>query len=85
MQEVIGLVKAGRLELDSQAGRCVGYRQVLEYLQAVWGFPPNEGADGSVGGEPYSLKVSTGISGKLSASPTFHQIVSFVRRCPERI
>ena len=53
-QEVIGLVQQGRLKLDSQAGRSIGYRQVLEYLQSVWGFPPPES---NCGGEPYSLQV----------------------------
>ena len=55
-QEAVRLVKEGRLKLDSQAGRSVGYRQVLEYVEAVWGFPPPPGA--SDGENPYSLKVS---------------------------
>ncbi len=39
LQEVIKLVKDGRLTPDSQACRSVGYRQALDYLQATWGFP----------------------------------------------
>ncbi len=38
-QEVISLVRAHGLVLDSQAGRSVGYRQALVYLRDVWGFP----------------------------------------------
>lgn len=54
MQEVISLVKKDGLKSDSQAGRSVGYRQVLEYLQSVWGFPSEEGESK---GKPYSLQV----------------------------
>ena len=46
-------MKAGKLKLDSQAGRSVGYRQVLEYLESVWGFPPKDDS----GDISYSLKV----------------------------
>ena len=34
------------LVLESQAGRSVGYRQALEYLNDVWGFPRQEGGKG---------------------------------------
>ena len=76
-QEVVALVKEGRLVLDSQAGRCIGYRQVLEYLQDVWGFPqegvastrqeggastPQVGV-ASNAGKLYSLKVGKKICG----------------------
>ena len=52
LKEVISLVRCHGLVLDSQAGRSVGYRQALEYLQSVWGFPSSEGA--------YSLQVLLG-------------------------
>ena len=59
MQEVIGLVKAGKLKPDSQAGRCVGYRQALEFLQTAWGFPRSSDSreEDREAGKPYSLKV----------------------------
>ena len=46
-QEVISLVRSCGLELESQAGRSVGYRQVLTYLKTVWGFPHESGAGDS--------------------------------------
>lgn len=46
-QEVIGLVKQGKLKPDSQAGRSVGYRQALDFLQAVWSFPSSGEEDGA--------------------------------------
>ena len=33
------LVKQHGLVADSSAGRSLGYRQVLEFLQKVWSFP----------------------------------------------
>lgn len=42
-QEVIDLVKHEGLSVDSQPGRCIGYRQTLEYLREVWKFPPESG------------------------------------------
>ena len=36
---MIDLVRTCGLELESQAGRSVGYRQALEYLKTAWGFP----------------------------------------------
>ena len=38
LQEVISLVRSCGLQLESQVGRSVGYRQALKYLKAVWGF-----------------------------------------------
>ena len=48
VQEVISLVSKEGLVMESQAGRSVGYRQALEYLRAVWGFPPNAGGTEAV-------------------------------------
>lgn len=47
-KEVISLVSKEGLIMESQAGRSVGYRQALEYLRAVWGFPPNAGGTEAV-------------------------------------
>ncbi|XP_065882308.1 tRNA dimethylallyltransferase 2-like [Dysidea avara] len=38
LQETIMLVKRHGLVADSSAGRSLGYRQVLEFLQQVWSF-----------------------------------------------
>ncbi len=43
--------------METQAGRSVGYRQVLEYLHNIWGYPCG-GDDGDI---PYSLKVFNSI------------------------
>ena len=51
-QEVITLVCEEGLLPDSQAGRSIGYRQALEYLNAVWGFPGDKET-----GETYTAKV----------------------------
>ena len=32
-------MKQGKLRPDSQAGRSLGYRQALDFLQVAWGFP----------------------------------------------
>lgn len=45
-QEVAELVKREGLSVDSQPGRCIGYRQTLEYLRDVWKFPL-EGGEGN--------------------------------------
>ena len=45
LQEVIDLVRSCGLVLESQAGRSVGYRQALEYLKTVWGFPHQSQGD----------------------------------------
>ena len=48
---MIRLVKGRGLVADCQAGRTVGYRQALEFLEAAWGFPSC--------GPPYQLIVRT--------------------------
>ena len=45
----------GTLKMESQAGRSLGYRQALDFLQVVWGFPSSGEEDGV---NPYSSKVS---------------------------
>lgn len=51
VQEVISLVHNHGLVPDCPAGRSVGYRQALEWLQDTWGFPdPDRTA-------PYTTKV----------------------------
>ena len=47
----MSLVRRHGLVANSQAGKCLGYRQALEYLQKVWGFPSEDK------GCPYSLQV----------------------------
>ena len=42
---MISLVRSCGLQLESQAGRSVGYRQALKYLKEVWGFPHQCGSD----------------------------------------
>eukprot|EP00731_Ephydatia_muelleri_P027889 Em0019g762a len=44
LQEVISLVKNHQLTPNCQAGRSIGYRQALEYLQSVWEYPTVGGA-----------------------------------------
>lgn len=51
-QEVITLVHMKGLRQDTQTGRSIGYRQALEHLDDVWGFPS---ADERV----YQLKVGS--------------------------
>ena len=50
-QEVVDLLKHGGLSADSQPGRCIGYRQTLEYLRDVWKFPQGRGE-----GHPHPLQ-----------------------------
>ena len=57
LQEVITLVREEGLLPDSQAGRSIGYRQALEYLSSVWGFPGDKATRGT-----YTAKVYTGPS-----------------------
>jgi tRNA dimethylallyltransferase len=45
-EEVVDLVENRGLVAESQAGRCIGYRQTLEYLKEVWDFP--KGRDGDI-------------------------------------
>lgn len=54
LQEVITLVREEGLLPDSQAGRSIGYRQALEYLSSVWGFPGDKATRGT-----YTAKVYT--------------------------
>jgi hypothetical protein len=44
---VIDLVRSSGLVLESQAGKSVGYRQALEYLDTAWGFPHQSQGDGA--------------------------------------
>ena len=46
------LVRTKGLQQDSQTGRSIGYRQALEHLNDVWGFPS---VDGSVRCRGYKL------------------------------
>ena len=39
LKEAISLIKHHGLVPECQAGRSIGYRQALEYLQSVWGYP----------------------------------------------
>lgn len=56
VQEVIALVHNHGLFPDCPAGRSVGYRQALEWLQDTWGFPdPDRTA-------PYTPKVHSTIN-----------------------
>ena len=52
---------------ESQAGRSVGYRQALEFLASVWGYPGN--------GPPYQLQVR-------GYSLSVHVCVSVCNRYP---
>ena len=40
---MVSLAHTHHLRSDTQAGHSIGYRQALEYLDKIWGFPADDG------------------------------------------